>query len=340
MSLIFLIGGTIIMELIERLKNEVKANPKRIVLPEGNDINIIKAAAIAAGEGLAFPILLGKEEEIQLTAASQGINLKGIKVTDPLRSPYIDEYISEYCTFSSISEAAAGRILRKPLNYAAMMVRKGDADAMVAGITYSTEDVIVASKLIIGLKEDISVPSSYFILDTRGFQGSEDSLLVIADCAVNIDPDCHQLADIAISTARSIKQLLSWEPRVAMLSFSTKGSAAHPLIDKVIAAVRVAREKAPELLIDGEMQADAALDMRVALKKTNEAGPVAGKANILIFPNLDVGNISLKLLQKLAGARAYGAVLQGFAKPISDLSRNSDEEDVLRALILTSKTVE
>ena len=184
------------------------------------------------------------------------------------------------------------------------------------------------------------MPSSYFILDTRGFLGSEDSLLVIADCAVNIDPGCHQLADIAISTARSIKQLLSWEPRVAMLSFSTKGSASHPLIDKVIAAVRIAREKAPELLIDGEMQADAALDMRVALKKTNEAGPVAGKAIILIFPNLDVGNISLKLLQKLAGARAYGAVLQGFAKPVSDLSRSSDEEDVLRALILTSKTVE
>ena len=140
MSLIFLIGGTIIMELIERLKNEVKANPKRIVLPEGNDINIIKAAAIAISEGLAFPVLLGNEEEIQLTATSQGIDLKGIKVTDPLWSPYIDEYISEYCTFSLISEAAAGRILRKPLNYAAMMVRKGDADAMVAGITYNRSE--------------------------------------------------------------------------------------------------------------------------------------------------------------------------------------------------------
>jgi phosphate acetyltransferase len=212
-----------------------------------------------------------------------------------------------------------------------MMVRQSDADAMVAGLAHATEDVIMASELIIGMQEGASTPSSFSLMEIPGYVGAEGNLLIFADAAVNPDPTPQQLADIAIATARSAKELLGWEPRVAMLSFSTKGSAMHPLVDKVIDAVKIIRERELTLLVDGELQADAAIVPEVASKKIKETSSVAGKANILIFPDLGAGNISYKLVQRLAKATAYGPVLQGFAKPVSDLSRGATLEDIIGA---------
>ncbi len=211
------------------------------------------------------------------------------------------------------------------------MVKMGDADAMVAGIATSTEEVVTAGELIIGLQKGISTPSSFFLMDIPGYLGGEGSLLIFADGGTNPNPNPEQLADIAIATARSARELLGWEPKVAMLSFSTKGSAIHPDVDKVVEAVRMAKKREPGLCVDGELQADTAIVPEVAKRKINEASSVAGRANILIFPDLDAGNICYKLVQRLAKAAAYGPFLQGFAKPVSDLSRGSTIDDIVGA---------
>lgn len=233
-------------------------------------------------------------------------------------------------------ESACRRILSQPLCFGAMMVRKGDAHGMVAGIAHPTDEVIMASELIIGLKQGIGLPSSFYLMDIPGFAGSQGNLLVFADPAINPDPGPEQLADIAVATAMSTRELLGWEPRVALLSFSTKSSANHPNVDKVARAVDLARKKAPGLLFDGEMQADAALVEAVARRKMMDTGAVEGRANILVFPNLDAANISSKLVQVLAGAKAYGPILQGFDRPVSDLSRGATVRDVAGAALLVA----
>ena len=217
-----------------------------------------------------------------------------------------------------------------------MMVHLGEADGMVAGAINSTANVIRAASLVIGLQEGISTPSSFFLMEIPGFEGGEDGNLLFADCAVNIDPSPDELAEIAIATARSAKWLLDWEPRVALLSFSTKGSASHELVDKVIKATNIAKSKEPSLLIDGELQADAALIPSVAKRKVKGGSPVAGRANILIFPDLNAGNIAYKLVQRLAKANAYGPILQGFSRPVSDLSRGATVEDIVGVIGIIS----
>jgi phosphate acetyltransferase len=322
------------MDLITELREKTRDNPKRIVFPEGNDQKILKAAGLLAAEGIAIPILLGIKDELMSQGTHAGVDMKGIRMVDPLTSPRLEEYVASYCRMRDFPSGAAIRILRQPLYFGAMMVRQDEADTMVAGVASATEDIIMASELIIGLQEGVSTPSSFFVMDVPSYSGREGNLLIFADAAVNPDPTPEQLADIAVATAGSATKLLGWEPRVAMLSFSTKGSAVHPLVDKVVKAVEILKKQAPGLAVDGELQADAAIIPEVARRKIKGRSQVAGIANVLIFPNLDAANIAYKLVQRLAGAKAYGPLLQGFAKPVTDLSRGASIEDILGTAML------
>lgn len=328
------------MDIINDLKSKIKISATRVVFPEGEEERIIKAASRIVGEEIAKPILLGNESKIKDLALRMCLDLNGTVIINPTASTKLETYVDEYCKDRDFPRGAARRILANYTYFGAMMVRKGDADTMVAGIATETEEVIMASELIIGMREGIDTPSSFFLMDIPGYRGTEGSLLIFADAAVSANPNPMQLADIAIASAKSAKELLGWEPRVAMLSFSTKGSAVNCQTDKVIEAVRIIREREPDLCIDGELQADAAIVPEVAAKKIEGSSPVAGRANILIFPDLNAGNISYKLVQRLAKAAAYGPFLQGFAKPVSDLSRGASVDDIIGATILVAVGVQ
>ncbi|MBT3257860.1 MAG: phosphate acetyltransferase, partial [Deltaproteobacteria bacterium] len=307
-----------------------------IVFPEGEDPVIYEAARNLAEQGLCRPILLRNGKTIREETKVKSDGRIPLIIIDPLSSPELERYIDQYCEERHMPRSVGKRIVTQPLCFGAMMVKNNDAGGMVAGIAHPTEDVILASELMIGFQPGIGLASSFFVMEAPGFAGGENGRLIFADPAVNPDPNPEQLADIAITTAHSARDLLGWEPRVAMLSFSTKGSAEHALVDKVVKATELARQKAPELLIDGEMQADTALMESVALKKMNSESPVAGRANILIFPDLNAANIGAKLVQRLANAASYGPVIQGFAKPVSDLSRGATVEDVVGASLMVS----
>jgi phosphate acetyltransferase len=322
---------------MEQLQLKAKANPQRVVLPEAGEEKILHAARQVRDMGIAYPMLVGKPETISAFAGSIGVSLDDIMVVDHTEQEKVELFVSEYAKNNPDFPASAiKRMLKDPLNFAAMMVRLGETDCMVAGLSHTTGEVIMASEMIIGLQEGISTVSSMGIASIPGYKGPEGNLLGVADCAVCPAPEPNELADIAISTADTVRSLMGWEPRVALLSFSTKGSASHELVDKVVKALEMVHERRPDLLIDGELQLDSAIVPEVAAKKVPGGSPVAGRANILIFPDLNAGNIGVKLIQRFAKGVAYGPMLQGFAKPVSDLSRVAPVKEILGAITMVA----
>ena len=327
------------MKFIERLFDIARKHHRTIVLPEGEDARIVAAAARLVAEKLARPILLGDAEAVGKVAAASGVSLDGIAIVDSRNNERLQAYGTALAAArSSMTSAMATRLASKPLYFGGMMVRQGDADAMVAGCANPSRRVIEAGLMTVGLAAGITLPSSYFLMVVPDFLNTGSKPLVFADCAVNTDPSAAELADIAIASARSAQALLGEEPRVAMLSFSTQGSAQHAHVEKVRAALAMTKAREPLLYIDGEFQADAALVPSVADKKVKTPSAVAGKANVLIFPDLDAGNIGYKLTQWLGGAQAIGPFLQGFAKPISDLSRGASVEDIVTTCAVMAAT--
>ena len=326
------------MELMKKIWEAAKANKKKIVLPEGNEERTIAAAQKICNLGLAHPILVGNTEEILNKAKELDVDLSQVEIIDPNKSDKLEKYINAFYELrkaKGVTMEKAEKIVRDPLYFSTMMVKLDDADGMVSGAVHTTGDLLRPGLQIIKTAPGVSCVSSFFIMEVPNSPYGENGLLFFADCAVNPMPNEDMLASIAIATADNAKLLSKIDPKVAMLSFSTMGSADHEVVDKVRNATLKAKELRPDLDIDGELQLDAAIVPKVAKQKAPES-KVAGNANVLVFPDLQAGNIGYKLVQRFANAEAIGPVCQGFAKPINDLSRGCSSEDIVNVVALTA----
>ncbi|WP_066648258.1 phosphate acetyltransferase [Christensenella timonensis] len=325
------------MSLMDKIKEKAKSVSKNIVLPEGNEPRTIEAAAKIAEQGIAHVILLGDEAEIE-AANTKHVDLSKATIINPATSAKLDEYAEMFYEMrksKGITLGQARETCKDTLYYAVMMIKNNDADGMVSGAVHSTGDTLRPALQVIKTKPGVSIVSSSFIMEHPDSKWGDDGVMVFADCAINIDPNAEELAAIAIASADTAKTLAGIEPRVAMLSFSTKNSAKHPHVDKVVEATKIAKELAPDLNIDGELQADAALIEAVGQLKS-PGSKVAGHANVLIFPDIQAGNIGYKLVQRLGGAEAIGPVSQGLARPVNDLSRGCSVEDIVSVVAITA----
>ena len=326
------------MAIIDQIKAKAKSNVKHVVLPEGDEIRTVTAAGTLLKEGLAELTLLGDPEKIQAVAAQAGVSVEGAHLVNPETSEKSAEYAAmlyEIRKAKGMTEEKAAALVKDPMYYGVMMVKCGDADGLVSGAIHSPGDMLRPALQIIKSKPGIKTVSSCFLMECPDKSYGDDGVMIFADCAVNIDPDAEALANIAIGAAESARALANMEPRVAMLSFSTMGSAKHDNVTKVQEATRIAKEMAPDLALDGELQLDAAIVEKVGQLKA-PGSKVAGHANTLVFPDLGAGNIGYKLVQRLAGAEAYGPILQGIAKPCNDLSRGCSVEDIVATVAITA----
>ena len=329
--------GQLIMGFIDVIKEKARADKKTIVLPESEDRRVLEATATILKEGLANVVLIGNEEQIKKDAAD--LDIAGAIIVDPATSDktqaYIDKLVELRQKKGMTQEQAREIMLNQRTYYAVMMVMMGDADGMVSGACHSTADTLRPSLQILKTKPGTKLVSAFFLMEVPNCEYGENGTFVFGDCGLNQNPTSEELAAIAVSSAESFKMLVGKEPKVAMLSHSSMGSAKHADVDKVVEAVKIAKETAPELMLDGELQLDAAIVPSVGASKAPNS-QVAGQANVLIFPDLDAGNIGYKLVQRLAKAEAYGPMTQGIAAPVNDLSRGCSASDIVGVTAITA----
>lgn len=326
------------MSFIQTIKDKAKQQIKTIVLPEGNDIRTLKAASIVQKEGYANLIILGDNSKIQEMAKENNLDISKAKIINPIESEKYETYVQSFYELrkaKGMTIEKARETLKDETYFGMMMVKNGDSDGLVSGACHSTSDTLRPALQILKTAPGTKLVSAFFVMVVPDCEYGENGIFIFSDSGLNEYPDADALSEIAISSANSFKQLVGSEPKVAMLSYSTYGSAHSPLTDKVVEATKLLKEKAPDLICDGELQLDAAIIPEIAASKA-PGSPVQGKANTLIFPDLDAGNIGYKLVQRLAKAEAYGPLCQGIAKPVNDLSRGCSAEDIAGVIAITA----
>lgn len=322
-------------DVLSTLYCQAKRKPPRVLLPEHNDKRVLTAAAEAAREGIARPVIFDTDDSLRRLCQKYGINPDLFEIQTRQCTSSWDSYVQEYIELRGVSEATAVKMLESDLVLGMLLLRLDEVDSLVAGALHPTAEVVAVANSIVGFDPNTSTASSFFLMMTDNPNVGHNGSLLYADCGVNIDPSSEQLADIAQTTATTARRLLDWKPKIAMLSFSTKGSATHEWAEKVREATETVRNRT-DLLVEGELQTDAALVPAVADRKIGDDAVVQGDANILVFPDLNAGNIAYKITERIAGAKALGPVLQGYTHPLSDLSRGSNAEDIYEIIMLSA----